>query len=328
MKRSEKGYSLIVLLLALSLATLLSAACQARGGEEMAPTPTEAEELTYEEFRSTTPPPPENLRATFTSKGVRLDWEPAPGVQTEDEYRGTIMNYNVYRRAEGEVDYSLLALTGEDYYIDGAIKEDVIYNYAVSAVYEGPVEGERTEEVTPAEGPGEGLTYEEFRSTTPPAPQNLRATFTAEGVRLDWEPALAVQMAHLYSDRVQHYNVWRRAQGGESTLLDTTSANYYMDTTASQGVIYYYAVSAVHEGPVEGERTEEVTPAEGPVAPPEQQETGGEASGVPNPASEYCIDQGGTLEIRTDESGNEYGVCILPDGRECEEWAFFRGECP
>jgi len=69
-------------------------------------------------------------------------------------------------------------------------------------------------------------------------------------------------------------------------------------------------------------------PTQAPVAPPEQQETGGEASGVPNPASEYCIDQGGTLEIRTDESGNQYGVCILPDGKECEEWAFFRGECP
>lgn len=48
---------------------------------------------------------------------------------------------------------------------------------------------------------------------------------------------------------------------------------------------------------------------------------------VSNPASVYCNEQNGTLEIRKDKGGNEYGVCIFPDGTECEEWAFFRGEC-
>lgn len=43
-----------------------------------------------------------------------------------------------------------------------------------------------------------------------------------------------------------------------------------------------------------------------------------------NPASVSCVDQGGTSEIRTDESGNEYGICNMKDGRECEEWALFR----
>jgi putative hemolysin len=46
-----------------------------------------------------------------------------------------------------------------------------------------------------------------------------------------------------------------------------------------------------------------------------------------NPASVYCDEQGGKLEIRTDEDGGQYGVCIFGDGSECEEWAFFRGEC-
>ncbi len=49
--------------------------------------------------------------------------------------------------------------------------------------------------------------------------------------------------------------------------------------------------------------------------------------GMPNPASTYCEDQGYTLEIRKDASGGEYGVCIFDDGTECEEWAYFRGEC-
>lgn len=50
-------------------------------------------------------------------------------------------------------------------------------------------------------------------------------------------------------------------------------------------------------------------------------------AGLPNPASVYCEEQGFTLEIRTDADGGQYGVCVFPDGDECEEWAFFRGEC-
>ncbi len=49
--------------------------------------------------------------------------------------------------------------------------------------------------------------------------------------------------------------------------------------------------------------------------------------GIANPASVYCQKEGGNLEIRKDENGGEYGVCIFESGRECEEWAFFRGEC-
>ena len=57
----------------------------------------------------------------------------------------------------------------------------------------------------------------------------------------------------------------------------------------------------------------------------EQQVT--EAGAIANPASKHCVDLGYELEIRTDESGNQYGVCVFPDGSECEEWAFLRGEC-
>ncbi len=48
--------------------------------------------------------------------------------------------------------------------------------------------------------------------------------------------------------------------------------------------------------------------------------------GMPNPASVHCADQGGKLEIR-DEAMGQVGYCMFPDGSECEEWAFFNGEC-
>jgi uncharacterized protein len=50
-------------------------------------------------------------------------------------------------------------------------------------------------------------------------------------------------------------------------------------------------------------------------------------SPMPNPASVYIAFLGYKEEIRKDIKGNEYGVCIFPDGSECDEWDFFRGNC-
>jgi len=50
-------------------------------------------------------------------------------------------------------------------------------------------------------------------------------------------------------------------------------------------------------------------------------------SGLANPASVYCEENGGELEIREDESGGQVGYCVFQDGSECEKWAYYRGEC-
>lgn len=50
-------------------------------------------------------------------------------------------------------------------------------------------------------------------------------------------------------------------------------------------------------------------------------------SEIANPASVHCIENSGILEIRTSEDGSQYGVCVFSNGSECEEWAFFKGEC-
>jgi len=47
---------------------------------------------------------------------------------------------------------------------------------------------------------------------------------------------------------------------------------------------------------------------------------------LPNPASVYCGEQGGYLRIEDSEAG-QVGICTLADGTECEEWAYYRGEC-
>ena len=49
-------------------------------------------------------------------------------------------------------------------------------------------------------------------------------------------------------------------------------------------------------------------------------------TGMANPSSEYCVQQGGISEIRTDPTG-DWGVCKFKDGTECEEWAYKGGKC-
>jgi len=52
-----------------------------------------------------------------------------------------------------------------------------------------------------------------------------------------------------------------------------------------------------------------------------------ESMGMPNPASVFCEEQGGTVDIRTGADGGQAGFCVFPDGSECDEWAYFRDEC-
>lgn len=49
-------------------------------------------------------------------------------------------------------------------------------------------------------------------------------------------------------------------------------------------------------------------------------------SSLSNPASSFCIEKGGKLQIQVSPAG-ETGICTLPDGTVCDEWKFYRGEC-
>jgi len=53
---------------------------------------------------------------------------------------------------------------------------------------------------------------------------------------------------------------------------------------------------------------------------------GGDESPAPedtmnNPASAYCEEKGGTVNLET-------GICTLPDGTEIDEWELYRSENP
>ncbi|MGE5222873.1 MAG: DUF333 domain-containing protein [Omnitrophica WOR_2 bacterium] len=48
---------------------------------------------------------------------------------------------------------------------------------------------------------------------------------------------------------------------------------------------------------------------------------------IANPAAVNCEQKGYRSEIRTADDGSQSAACVFPDGSECDEWAFFRGEC-
>ena len=46
--------------------------------------------------------------------------------------------------------------------------------------------------------------------------------------------------------------------------------------------------------------------------------------GMANPASVYCVEQGGESLTKQNKDGSEYGICKFKDGKEVDEWEFYR----
>ena len=46
--------------------------------------------------------------------------------------------------------------------------------------------------------------------------------------------------------------------------------------------------------------------------------------GMANPASVYCVEQSGESITKQNKDGSEYGICKFKDGKEVDEWEFYR----
>ncbi len=47
-----------------------------------------------------------------------------------------------------------------------------------------------------------------------------------------------------------------------------------------------------------------------------------------NPATLYCLQEGGEFKMRKTLNGTTEGFCVLPNRIQCEVWAYYHGECP
>ena len=79
--------------------------------------------------------------------------------------------------------------------------------------------------------------------------------------------------------------------------------------------------------PASSTPTYPITPPAQPTGPTLTPAPANTNSGIANPASVNCEQKGNRLEIRTAADSSQVGICIFPDGSQCEEWAFLRGEC-
>ncbi|TLZ66884.1 MAG: hypothetical protein E6K12_05390 [Methanobacteriota archaeon] len=208
----------------------------------------------------TTPGAPQGLSATAGDATVSLSWSPP-----SSDGGSAITNYKIYRGTSSNGEGLLTTVGNVLSYSDTSVSNGVTYYYEVSAVNsvgEGPRSNEAS--ATPSAPPA-----------TPGAPQGLTATGGDTTVALAWSAPSSDG-----GSPVTNYKVYRGLSSGGETLIDTVgNVLSYSDTGRTNGVTYYYEVSAVNsvgEGPRSNEAT--ATPVAPPSAPQGLSATGGDAT--------------------------------------------------
>lgn len=107
-------------------------------------------ELTFEEHRAATPPPPKNLSINPEGNAVQIAWEPADPVLTPHGYGDEVLFFKVFRRVEGQIAVQL-GTTTETSFLDAKRAAGDKYFYSVVEVHKGldggEVDGDRSDEV-------------------------------------------------------------------------------------------------------------------------------------------------------------------------------------
>ena len=198
----------------------------------------------------TVPGTPRDLEAIPGNQQVILSWD-APLHDGGAE----IINYRIYRGTTSG-DLILLTTIGNVLsYTDENVDNGITYYYQVSAVNsEG--EGGLSEEVSAT--PSADI-------TVPGTPRDLEAIPGNQQVILSWDAPL-----HDGGAEITEYRIYRGTTSGALSYIHsvggTTTA--YTDTGVTNGVTYFYQVSAVNSAG-EGERTAEMsaTPIDGDFIP-------------------------------------------------------------
>ncbi|MFC2004634.1 fibronectin type III domain-containing protein, partial [Chloroflexota bacterium] len=169
----------------------------------------------------TDPPPaaPTNLVANPGDKQVSLGWD--------DNTEGDLDAYNIYRGLISGNYTQIESLWSSSSYTDTGLTGGETYYYAVTAVDLGSHESSTSNETsaTPTDPP-------------PAAPTTLVATAGNTQVSLGWDENT--------EDDLDAYNIYRGTTPGNYTQIESLwSSISYTDTGLTNGVTYYYVVTAV-----------------------------------------------------------------------------------
>jgi len=175
---------------------------------------------------STVPSAPQNLQATVGNAQVSLSWS-APSSNGGT----TITGYKVFRGTSSGGESYLITVTGLSYTNTGLTNGQTYYYQvcAVSAVGDGPNSNEVS--ATPF-----------LSNTVPTAPQNLVAVAGDRLTNLSWQ----VPMSDGGSP-ITNYRIYRgTSSGNEVLLIQIGNTLSYTDSSLTNGIEYYYEVSAVN----------------------------------------------------------------------------------
>jgi fibronectin type 3 domain-containing protein len=170
----------------------------------------------------TPPAAPTNLSATAGDGVVDLDWD--------DNSEPDLDSYSVYRDTSSGGPYGQIAsAVAASEYSDSTVTNGTTYYYVVTAVDSSSNESGYSNEASATP-----------QDTTPPdAPTNLSATGGDGVVDLDWDDNSEPDL--------DSYSVYRdTSSGGPYGQIASGLANSdYSDTDVTNGVTYYYVVTAV-----------------------------------------------------------------------------------
>jgi len=212
---------------------------------------------------ATVPGAPQGLGATAGDATIALVWSP-PG----SDGGSPITNYKIYRGNSSGGESFFTEIGNILAYLDTGLTNGHTYYYkvsAVNAVGDGPLSNEAS--ATPT-----------APATKPGAPRNLQATPGDGQVTLNWQPP-----SNDGGSPILLYTIYRgNSSGGESFLITVPLVLSYSDGGLTNGVTYYYKVSAVNnegEGPKSNEASATPTaPATPPGAPQGLVATAGDAT--------------------------------------------------
>ncbi|MEE9151444.1 MAG: fibronectin type III domain-containing protein, partial [Thermoplasmata archaeon] len=167
---------------------------------------------------------PQNLQVSSGDSYVNISWE----VPASDG-GSSITNYIIYRGTTSDGETFLTEINNVLYFNDTTITNGVVYFYKVrakNAVGEGPLSDEAT--ATPLGSPS--------------APQNLQASVGDSILNISWDTPISNGGSSIIK-----YRIYRGTTSGEETFLaEVGDISYYKDSGLTNGISYYYKVSAVN----------------------------------------------------------------------------------
>ena len=182
----------------------------------------DAEIAALAQLDATPPSAPVGLTATASGENVNLFWTAASDAESG------ISGYKIYRGTSSGGENFLIQVGNVTSYTDGSTSPNTTYFYQVSAVNGAGMEGLRSDEASAITG-----------NNPPAAPAGLSASAGNQQISLNWNDNSESDLAG--------YHVYRSTTaGGPYTRITTSlvSVSAYNDAGLTNGITYYYAVTA------------------------------------------------------------------------------------